>query len=82
MFGVYDHEHTKTVNKKIKDADGNVIRTEQAEVKVKVWQRVPCGGKLTIDLVEGVVSHRAPDASIRKCASKAPSGTRTRMATA
>ena len=58
---VYDHEHTKTVNKKIKDADGNVIRTEQAEVKVKVWQRVPCGGKLTIDLVEGVVSHRAPD---------------------
>ena len=44
-----------------RDADGNVIRTEQAEVKVKVWQRVPCGGKLTIDLVEGVVSHRAPD---------------------
>ena len=61
MFGVYEHEHTKTVNKKIKDADGNVIRTEQAEVSVKVWQRVPCGGKLTIDLAEGVVSHRAPD---------------------
>ena len=58
---LYDHEHTKTVKKKIKDADGNVIRTEQAEVKVKVWQRIPCGGKLTIDLVEGVVSHRAPD---------------------
>jgi hypothetical protein len=57
----YDHEHTKKINKKIKDADGNVVRTEQAEVKVKVWQRVPCGGKLTIDLVEGVVSHRAPD---------------------
>lgn len=58
---VYDHEHTKSVNKKIKDADGNVIRTEQTNVKVKVWQRIPCGGKLTIDLVEGVVSHRAPD---------------------
>ena len=58
---VYDHEHTKTVNKKIKDADGNVIRTEQAEVKVKVWQRVPCGGKLTVTLDEGVLSHRAPD---------------------
>jgi hypothetical protein len=58
---VYDHEHTKAVNKKIKDGDGNVIRTEQADVKVKVWQRIPCGGKLTIDLVEGVVSHRAPD---------------------
>jgi hypothetical protein len=58
---IYDHEHTKPVNKKIKDAEGNVIRTEQAEVKVKVWQRVPCGGKLTIDLVEGAISHRAPD---------------------
>lgn len=60
---VYDHEHTKTVNRKVRDADGNVMRTEQAQVKVKVWQRVPCGGKLTIDLVEGVVSHRAPDAA-------------------
>src|SRR5581483_1290707 len=58
---VYDHEHTKPVNKKIKDAEGNVISSEKAEVKVKVWQRVPCGGKLTIDLVEGVLSHRAPD---------------------
>ena len=58
---LYDHQHKKTVNKKIKDPDGNVIRTEHAEVSVKVWQRVPCGGKLTIDLAEGVVSHRAPD---------------------
>ena len=58
---LYEHEHKKTVNKKIKDADGNVIGTEQAEVNVKVWQRVPCGGKLTIDLREGGVAHRAPD---------------------
>jgi hypothetical protein len=58
---LYEHEHTKKINKKIKDADGKVIRTEQADVKVKVWQRVPCGGKLTIDLVEGTISHRAPD---------------------
>ena len=36
-------------------------RTEQAEVNVKVWQRIPCAGKLTIDLVEGVVSHRGLD---------------------
>lgn len=58
---VYDHEHTKTVNKKIRDAEGNVIRTAQAEVKVKAWQRVPCGGTVGLDLVEGIVSHRAPD---------------------
>ncbi|MAL96784.1 MAG: helicase [Haliea sp.] len=29
--------------------------------KVKVWQRIPCGGKLTLPLVDGPVSHRAPD---------------------
>jgi hypothetical protein len=58
---VYEHEHTKTVNKKIRDGEGNVIRTEQAEVKVKVWQRIPCGGTVTVDLVDGIVSHRAPD---------------------
>jgi Helicase conserved C-terminal domain len=58
---VYDHEHTRTFNKKVKDSEGNLIRTEQAEAKVKVWQRVPCGGTVTIDLVEGVASHRAPD---------------------
>lgn len=60
---IYEHEHTKVVNKKVKDAEGNLLRTEQAEVKIKVWQRVPCGGKFTVDLVEGIVSHRAPDAS-------------------
>jgi len=58
---VYEHEHTKPVNKKVKDVDGNVIRTDRTDVKVKVWQRVPCGGKLTIDLREGAISHRAPD---------------------
>lgn len=58
---LYDHEHTKTINKKIKDAEGNVIRKEETEVKAKVWQRVPCGGKLTLDLADGVISHRPPD---------------------
>ncbi|WP_233864651.1 DISARM system helicase DrmA [Paraburkholderia adhaesiva] len=31
--------------------------------KAKVWQRVPCGGKLDLPLTEGVISHRAPDAN-------------------
>lgn len=30
--------------------------------KVKVWQRVPCGGKLVLPLTEGVIPHQAPDA--------------------
>lgn len=58
---LYEHEHTKTVNKKVKDAHGNVLRKEATEVKAKVWQRVPCGGKLTLSLADGVISHRAPD---------------------
>ena len=58
---VYDHEHTKTINRKIRDDEGNVVGTEQAELKIKVWQRVPCGGTLPIDLVEGVMPYREPD---------------------
>ncbi|HYD94747.1 MAG TPA: DISARM system helicase DrmA [Noviherbaspirillum sp.] len=30
--------------------------------KVKVWQRIPCGGKLVLPLIEGVIPHQAPDA--------------------
>ncbi|MCA9468331.1 MAG: DISARM system helicase DrmA [Nitrospira sp.] len=57
----YDHDHTKTINKKIKDDHGNVIDTEQQEVKVKVWQRIPCGGKMKLPLTEGSIPHQAPD---------------------
>ncbi|MGX7925485.1 DISARM system helicase DrmA [Tsuneonella sp. HG094] len=58
---IYDHEHTKTVNRKIKDADGNVVESRQEEVKAKVWQREPCGGVITLNLTEGAISHQAPD---------------------
>lgn len=30
--------------------------------KAKVWQRIPCGGKLVLPLTEGLIAHRAPDA--------------------
>lgn len=29
--------------------------------KAKVWQRIPCGGKIVLSLEEGVISHQAPD---------------------
>ncbi len=29
--------------------------------KAKVWQRIPCGGKLVLPLAEGTISHQAPD---------------------
>ena len=31
--------------------------------KAKVWQRLPCGGKLVLRLAEGVIPHQAPDAN-------------------
>lgn len=31
--------------------------------KAKVWQRIPCGGKLVLPLTEGVVPYQAPDAN-------------------
>ena len=31
--------------------------------KIKVWQRIPCGGKLVLPLAEGIITHRAPDAN-------------------
>ncbi len=56
-----DHGFTKTVNRKVKDEDGNVVGTTQEEVKCKVWTRIPCGGKIELPLVEGVIPHQAPD---------------------
>src|SRR5690554_2868711 len=29
--------------------------------KAKVWQRIPCGGKVVLQLTEGVIPHQAPD---------------------
>ncbi|ASK34550.1 helicase [Alcanivorax sp. N3-2A] len=29
--------------------------------KAKVWQRIPCGGKLLLPITEGVIPHQAPD---------------------
>lgn len=56
-----DNPHTKTIKRKIKDAKGNVVETHEDEVKVKVWQRIPCGGKIILPLKEGLIPHQAPD---------------------
>lgn len=31
--------------------------------KARVWQRIPCGGKLVLPLTEGGIPHQAPDAN-------------------
>ncbi|MGS3140547.1 DISARM system helicase DrmA [Aeromonas sanarellii] len=56
-----DHSVTKTVNRKVKDENGNVVGTIPEEVKCKVWTRIPCGGKVVLPLAEGVISHLTPD---------------------
>ena len=33
----------------------------EEQSKAKVWQRIPCGGKLVLPLTEGVIPHQAPD---------------------
>jgi len=48
--------------------DHEVFRTRknketgtEEQTKAKVWQRIPCGGKLVLSLTEGVIPHQAPD---------------------
>lgn len=31
------------------------------QIKAKVWQRIPCGGKIVLPLTEGLIPHQAPD---------------------
>jgi hypothetical protein len=57
------HNYTKTITRKIKDEEGQVIDTIVDEVKAKVWQRIPCGGKILLPLAEGAISHQAPDSA-------------------
>jgi len=33
----------------------------EVQTKAKVWQRIPCGGKIVLPLIEGVIPHQAPD---------------------
>lgn len=69
-FGRYErlsndmHDHIRSFNRKLKDADGNEVSVQVDQTKVKVWQRVPCGGKLLLPMVEGFIPHQAPDSSI------------------
>jgi hypothetical protein len=52
---------TKVINRKMRDAEGNVVQVVQEEVRVRVWQRTPCGGKLVLPLTTGTIPPQAPD---------------------
>ena len=48
-----DHEIFRTRKNKETGAE--------EQTKAKVWQRIPCGGKLALPLTEGVIPQQAPD---------------------
>ncbi|WP_170578447.1 DISARM system helicase DrmA [Ruegeria arenilitoris] len=58
---LYDHDQKRTVKRKIRDAEGNVLETRDEDVKLRVWQRIPCGGEFDLDLNEGTFKGKVPD---------------------
>ncbi len=57
---LHEHAYTKKIKKKKVDEEGNES-FEEIEVKARVWQRIPCGGIIVLELKEGVVSRQSPD---------------------
>lgn len=57
-WGRYERDYDTEIYKTRKNPDTG---EEEQGPKAKVWQRVPCGGQLTIDLREGPVPQHAPD---------------------
>ena len=59
-WGRYERDYDTDIYKTKKNPDTG---EEERGPKVKVWQRIPCGGTMTIELREGPIRHRAPDPS-------------------
>ncbi|MBF2759128.1 MAG: helicase [Ectothiorhodospiraceae bacterium AqS1] len=59
-WGRYERDYEIEIYKKRKNSD---IGEEVQESKAKVWKRVPCGGSIVVDLLEGLVSPQAPDST-------------------
>ena len=57
-WGRYERDYDTEIYKIRKNPDTG---EEEQGPKAKVWQRVACGGSITIDLREGPVPHRTPD---------------------
>ncbi len=58
-WGRYRRDYDIEVYKTAANPDS---KEKQQERRARVWQRVPCGGVIRIDLREGPFQHRAPDA--------------------
>ena len=57
-WGRYERDYDTEIFKVRKNRDTGV---EEQGPRARIWQRIPCGGKLTLPLNDGSVSHMAPD---------------------
>ena len=57
-WGRYERDRDTEIYKTRTNPD---TREEEQGPKAKVWQRVPCGGKVELPLKGGPIQHRAPD---------------------
>ena len=59
-WGRYERDYETEIFKTRKNKETG---EEEQGPKAKVWQRIPCGGPIKLQLKEGPVSHQAPDTS-------------------
>ena len=59
-WGRYQRDYETEIYKTRKNPETG--KEEQGR-RAKIWQRIPCGGSITLKLQEGPISHQAPDAS-------------------
>lgn len=56
-WGRYERSDEHEIFRTRKDKESGA----EEQTKAKVWQRIPCGGRLLLPLTEGVIAHQAPD---------------------
>ena len=59
-WGRYQRDYETEIYKTKKNPETG---HEEQGPRVRVWQRIPCGGKITLPLKEGTISSQTPDAS-------------------
>ena len=57
-WGRYERDYDTDIYKVRKNRETGAEGQGQ---KVKVWQRIPCGGRIRLSINEGKISHQAPD---------------------
>jgi hypothetical protein len=57
-WGCYERDYESDI---YKTKTNKETGAEEQGPKAKVWQRVPCGGRIKLAIKEGPISHQAPD---------------------